>query len=505
MEKAKMFEYLEKVAPILPAPIYWLNTDCVVLGANQVCLEAMGASYPEVVVGHTPYEYYPYKFADSIVQHVKQVIRTGATLTQEDIIRDITTGKIRSYIAVRSPIYDVDQKIVGVVGTSVEITAEKESERLRLENLRLENELQKAELEAHQKFRKLVDQLAHDLGSPLMTLSVLSQRCQNVEEKERVMLRNVSSRIRDICGTLLSEYKPKEVYNSDDEQLTELLVSTALEEIVMDKKYEFQHLPIKFDCEYSHGSQFSFIRTDAVAFKRMISNVVNNAVDALTGNAGQVTLKLDVTDSLVKVMIVDNGKGMLQSVIDKIISQHSFTAGKEQGHGIGLMQVHETLQRSNGTLSVDSNLNVGTAITLTFPQVQSPYWILDSICVQPQDIIVILDDDTSIHSAWDFRFTEILNQAPNITIKHFEQATEALNFIHSLTMLEKEHVFLLSDYELLQQRTNGLAVIEESKVKRAALVTSHHADVKIRAEAAKMRIQVLPKQLASVVPIVVAD
>ena len=44
-----------------------------------------------------------------------------------------------------------------------------------------------------------------------------------------------------------------------------------------------------------------------------------------------------------------------------------------------------------------------------------------------------------------------------------------------------------------------------TKVKRTALVTSHYADVKMRAEAAKMQIQVLPKQLASVVPIVVAD
>ncbi len=114
---------------------------------------------------------------------------------------------------------------------------------------------------------------------------------------------------------------------------------------------------------------------------------------------------------------------------------------------------------------------------------------------------MILDDDASIHTAWDTCFESILKQSNTIQIKHFHEGNTALNFLSNMTSYEKSKVLLLTDYELLKQDLNGLDVIEKSQVKRSLLVTSPYMDQNLQNQAIKIGTKILPKQLASEVPI----
>lgn len=118
---------------------------------------------------------------------------------------------------------------------------------------------------------------------------------------------------------------------------------------------------------------------------------------------------------------------------------------------------------------------------------------------------MILDDDTSIHGAWDMHFEPILKQAPTLKLKHFTIAHEALQFINELPEKQKNNVFLLTDYELLKQELNGLHVVAKSGVKRSILVTSHYAQQIVQNQAAKTGTKILPKQLASEIPIKISE
>lgn len=93
---------------------------------------------------------------------------------------------------------------------------------------------------------------------------------------------------------------------------------------------------------------------------------------------------------------------------------------------------------------------------------------------------------------------------PTLQTHHFTQGQEALDFFATLSPEEKNHVVFLSDYELLHQSRNGLQIVEASKIKSAMLVISYYANPKIREEADRLGIKILPKQMASVVPIQVA-
>jgi hypothetical protein len=103
--------------------------------------------------------------------------------------------------------------------------------------------------------------------------------------------------------------------------------------------------------------------------------------------------------------------------------------------------------------------------------------------------------------AWDTRFDTMLKEFPNLRVKHFDMGREAISFINGLSADKKTKVFLLTDYELLKQNLNGLDIIEETNTKRAVLVTSHYANKEICQAAVQCGAKILPKQLASDIPI----
>ncbi len=182
---------------------------------------------------------------------------------------------------------DDDGKIIGLVVTGIDITAEKEAERLKLEN-----EVQKNLMEVQEKFMKMANQVAHDIRSPLASLLMIVKSCTEIPETDRIALREAANGIGDIANHLLSQYQKKEP-DSENEERQPILVTAVLLQLLTEKKYQYQNLAVKFDYDFSQNSHFSFIKIFPSAFKRMVSNLINNAVDAFDQKKGKVDLKLE--------------------------------------------------------------------------------------------------------------------------------------------------------------------------------------------------------------------
>ncbi|MCC2625251.1 MAG: hypothetical protein K0R14_1124 [Burkholderiales bacterium] len=528
-KKDQIFEYLESIAELIPAPFYWLDAKGICLGLNTLSMQAVGATRKEDVIGKTVYEFYQdVTIAREIQKYIDEVIKTGVSSIKEDKIIDVTTGQTRYSLSTRAPLRNKKGEIIGIVGTAIETTAEKEAERLKHENrkletqnalnqvilekeaaeterLRLENAVQKLENEKHQaaaeeqeKFRNIVGQVLHDIQSPLASLKgIVEDTAGNIPEEKRVTLRQASMRIHDIAQNMLIHFRNEP---NAAEMAEPLLVSTALLEILSEKRFE--HKSVNIDTDIAKDAYFACIQIEPSQFKRMISNVVNNAVHAIGSKTdGAVTVELKVNAEWVTVFVEDNGRGMPQDLINKIESNVAVTAGKENGIGLGLTQVREVLNQNFGQLSISSVEGEYTKVMLKFPKILPPFWLAEEIKIAPTDTVVVLDDDPSIHGAWDSKLRPVVTQTPEIRVMHFSDGQEAVNFINLLTEYEKEHICLLADYELLHQDINGLQVIEQTKVKRSTLVTSHYTNAEIREHAANLHVRILPKMLAFAVTI----
>ena len=326
---------------------------------------------------------------------------------------------------------------------------------------------------------------------------------KRIPEEYRIDLREAVEKINDIMADLLLRYRPNADDASESKQLT--IMSTVLTQLISEKRMAFHSKSIEIKEDFAPDSLFAFVNIQRTQVNRALSNLMNNASQAFDGNPGVVTLKLSCDNEFVYVSVCDNGKGMSAQMLEKINNKIAFTEGKKDGHGIGLGQVRDTLERNHAKMNIESEVGKGAQFTLVFSKKQPPAWAIDRIQVKPHDFVLILDDDKSIHGAWDLRFKSLSKQCPSLKFHHFFIGEELLKFLPTLSEEDKEHLLLLTDYELLNQKETGISVIEQSKIKRSILVTSHYVKREIQNKVVLLGVKLLPKKLVSHVPIVIQE
>lgn len=100
-------------------------------------------------------------------------------------------------------------------------------------------------------------------------------------------------------------------------------------------------------------------------------NLIVNAAHAIAeGQKGQITLRSGFDAHHVWVEVQDNGSGMSREVMSKIFDPFYTTKPQGIGTGLGLSVSLGIIQKHNGTLTVESQLGVGTTFRITLPMAQ---------------------------------------------------------------------------------------------------------------------------------------
>ena len=123
-----------------------------------------------------------------------------------------------------------------------------------------------------------------------------------------------------------------------------------------------------FELNAYDDAQLAKVKIQPNQFKRAISNLLNNAVEALLDDKiGVISIGVEMTDDDIVVDLKDNGKGMNASQVEKILNPKGFTDGKTNGHGLGLQQVWDMIDLNVGKIAIHSVVGQGTTIKLSFP------------------------------------------------------------------------------------------------------------------------------------------
>jgi signal transduction histidine kinase len=117
------------------------------------------------------------------------------------------------------------------------------------------------------------------------------------------------------------------------------------------------------------------VEVDAGEMELAILNLCLNARDALSGGgtieiaAGNLQLEVDgALCDLVKISIADSGSGMTAEVKARAFEPFFTTKDVSRGSGLGLPQVYGFAQQSNGRVTIESEVGVGTTVTLLLPR-----------------------------------------------------------------------------------------------------------------------------------------
>jgi CheY-like chemotaxis protein len=118
------------------------------------------------------------------------------------------------------------------------------------------------------------------------------------------------------------------------------------------------------------------VEIDAGEFELAILNLCLNARDAMA-EGGAVTISADnvqVDDergaqaAYVKLSVTDTGCGMPPDVLARAFEPFFTTKDVGKGSGLGLPQVYGFAQQSGGQVTIDSEVGVGTIVTLLLPR-----------------------------------------------------------------------------------------------------------------------------------------
>lgn len=242
------------------------------------------------------------------------------------------------------------------------------------------NEEEKRENEI--RINKLARQMSHDIRSPLATFNTILDNIKTIPKEDMDLLRKSANRIHSIADSLLDSSR----YFSPEETASETNVNSIVEEIVAEKMQEFGSLP-NLKISFSESTNDFAIKLSSTDFRRILSNLINNAIDA-RGN-GAIEIKIKTIEELGRniIQIRDNGKGISADILEKL-GNEEFTT-KAGGNGIGLKHCKEMVTRSNGELTIQSEINKGTVINLAFPATKT---------VSEENVLI--DDDELVRLTW---------------------------------------------------------------------------------------------------------
>lgn len=221
---------------------------------------------------------------------------------------------------------------------------------------------QKEKLMADLKSQHMLEQVAHDIRSPLSVLNLLVPSFTKEPDHEKAsLLIQASQRIEGIAGELLnksSSYSTARVFD----------LIRFVENVIHEKQIEYgsqNDVKIYFSNLVS-GTALVKLQESEVA--RMLSNLINNSVDAMNGiDNPKIKIEIACIDSKITLSIVDNGKGMSPEILSKI-GQRGITFGKKidsSGSGLGLFHAKTFLESNNGKLEI-TTLFVGTCVKIMF-------------------------------------------------------------------------------------------------------------------------------------------
>ncbi|MEO5718239.1 MAG: heavy metal sensor histidine kinase [Chthoniobacterales bacterium] len=110
------------------------------------------------------------------------------------------------------------------------------------------------------------------------------------------------------------------------------------------------------------------IYADPNLFRRALINLITNALH-FTPSGGTVTVALDRRNGGSEISVADTGCGIASQHVARVFNRffRGDAARNSQGTGLGLAIVKSIMQVHDGDVSVESEINKGTVVTLKFP------------------------------------------------------------------------------------------------------------------------------------------
>jgi signal transduction histidine kinase len=299
----------------------------------------------------------------------KKVFAEGRSFHYEETL--LINGHLRTYVTNKFPLKDSKGKLYGLGAVIADITDRKKmEEQLKQYSKGLEALVEVRTNELKEKERlagigETAGMIGHDIRNPLQAivseLYMARQAMQNgsmgseqavesidfVQEQVDYITKIVQD-LQDYARPLKPEFQELDLSN--------ILVNVFSTVAIPDK--------VKLDVNVKGAPK---IKTDPTFLKRALTNLINNAVQAMP-DGGQLTFLAYETEVSIVMTINDTGVGIPEEVIPLIFKP--LVSTKAKGQGLGLAVVKRLIEALGGIIGFESQEGKGTTFRIELPRQQ---------------------------------------------------------------------------------------------------------------------------------------
>lgn len=228
----------------------------------------------------------------------------------------------------------------------------------------------RAELTASHSERNFLLGLSHDLKSPGHTAmfalrEIVSERLGALSEMQRSFLKIVESCLNDQLSTISDVL---DLARSKQQLLksrpTIISPSEIINELFETYRSDAERKGVAME---RRNIAFSHVKFDAMHFRRVVANLLTNAIKYTA--SGCVTVELNVSERVVLLKVIDTGIGIPKGEECKLFAEYSRVSSglSEKGVGLGLVVAKTLAEANSASLDYQPNPQGGSIFCLSMP------------------------------------------------------------------------------------------------------------------------------------------
>ncbi len=433
--------YYEQLLNLIPAHIYWVDAEGLVLGCNDYQAQSFGYASRHDIIGKTCYDLMSHKVATKVLENNAKVIASRTVLAAEETV-ELVEGKKSTFYSRKAPLLDYKDNPVGVIGVSLDVSSRKQTEEMLL--------LAKEQAEhANRVKTEFLMNMSHDIRTPASGIlgfaKILYLEESDAEKKQKLdYLVQSSERLLTLLNEIID-------FSSNDAIGMPILhtrfnLKALVRELFALVGAGVRRKNIKLIFDFQPGLGHYFVG-DRTRVHRILLNLLTNAIKFT--DKGQIKVCIyknpAIKSNRVFIDIEDTGVGIAEENLECIFDKFKrLGVGSREGvhsNGLGLSIVKYLVDELGGGVSVASESGKGSVFTVQIPLAEEtssmrqekdrqvdyyakPLIPSPVLCLtekKPTRALVVEDDKISQ------KVTEVLLQLFNCQVDVISQGLPALN------------------------------------------------------------------------------
>ena len=360
-----------------PALLRSVTTKGIVKDCNDAYAKSLGYSKKEIF-NMSLFDHTAEKSIKDMTNEMKQWRKTSV-ISQQEIWLKRKNGTIFPTLLNGTNLYDENGKIIGRTATLTNLT---QIYRAR-EKLQSKEEQIEEQLIALKKLNRIKDEfltmITHELKTPLVPINsytdiLLSEVLGPLNEAQKNRLEIMKSSSKSLLKLISDILDAQKIELG---QLTLKKESYDISEIIKETVNKMKPIVERNGISITTDlHERIFCLCDKIRIEQVLSNLIVNSLDFCSKESGKIHIKLRTQDNVAKIVVKDNGVGIVKSSIDKIFVKFyqadTTTTREHGGTGIGLSVCKGIIDGHGGKIWAESEgRNKGTEIHILLPMTKS--------------------------------------------------------------------------------------------------------------------------------------